>query len=127
MTTMLAAAGGVSPLVEDLGMCLVVSAMFGVLFNLILAVFNLMPIPPLDGSHVLKYVLPPTWSIRFQQLGMYGVVILVLLMMTRVGGMVLGLWMTPVAIAYSATLRVVSDLLVPSPFPSLFLQRILGF
>ena len=33
MTTMLAAAGGVSPLVEDLGMCLVVSAMFGVLFE----------------------------------------------------------------------------------------------
>lgn len=33
MTTMLAAGGGVSPLVADLGMCLVVSALFGVLFE----------------------------------------------------------------------------------------------
>ena len=27
---------------------------YGVLFNLVLAFFNLMPIPPLDGSHVVK-------------------------------------------------------------------------
>jgi Zn-dependent protease len=102
-------------------------AMFGLLFNLILAAFNLIPIPPLDGSHVMKYVLPPAWAIRYQQVGMYGVFILFALMLTRVGGMLLGIWMTPVSFLYSAALRAVYSLIVPSPFPSMYLQQILGF
>ncbi|HMF87871.1 MAG TPA: site-2 protease family protein, partial [Gemmatimonadaceae bacterium] len=36
---------------------------FGVFLNWILIVFNLLPIPPLDGSHVMKYLLPPAWSL----------------------------------------------------------------
>src|SRR3954471_18209738 len=32
---------------------------YGVMFNLVLVFFNLLPIPPLDGSHVIKYLLPP--------------------------------------------------------------------
>jgi len=102
-------------------------AMFGVLFNMILAVFNLLPIPPLDGSHVVKYLLPPAWSLRYQQLGMYGILILVVLMMTSIGGVILRFWMTPVVGAYEVALRLVADVLVPSPFPSPYLQRILGF
>lgn len=102
-------------------------AMFGVLFNLILAVFNLLPLPPLDGSHVVKYLLPPAWAIRYQQVGMYGIFILVFMLMTRVGGAVLSFWMTPVIRGYEIALRSVYDLLVPSPYPSLYLQRILGF
>ena len=34
-------------------------AQFGMSFNLILAFFNLIPIPPLDGSHVFYHLLPP--------------------------------------------------------------------
>ena len=33
----------------------------GVWLNLILAVFNLLPLPPLDGSHLLRNVLPYNW------------------------------------------------------------------
>ena len=66
---------------------------FGITFNLILVFFNLIPIPPLDGSHVLKYLLPPAWAIRYQQLGMYGMVFLLLLL--TIGRPVLSAWMTP--------------------------------
>jgi Zn-dependent protease len=52
----------------------------GVLFNLILAFFNLLPVPPLDGSHVFKYLLPPVWAIRYQQIGFLGIFLLLLLL-----------------------------------------------
>jgi len=88
----------------------------GVFFNLILAMFNLLPIPPLDGSHVMKYLLPPAWAIRYQQVGMYGIFILMLLMVTRVGAPLLSAWMTPVSVTYAALLRAVSPFVLPSQF-----------
>ena len=50
-------------------------AMFrmGVIINLVLMVFNLIPIPPLDGSHVFYYLLPPELGARYRALGMYGI------------------------------------------------------
>jgi Zn-dependent protease len=36
-----------------------VMALVGIQINLMLALFNLLPIPPLDGSHVVKHALPP--------------------------------------------------------------------
>ncbi len=51
--------------------------------NVALAIFNLLPIPPLDGSHVAKYLLPPALRASYQRLGFYGVWILLLLIMTN--------------------------------------------
>ena len=34
---------------------------YGVYMNLTLAIFNLLPVPPLDGSRILFYFLPPKW------------------------------------------------------------------
>jgi len=46
--------------------------LLGMSFNLVLAFFNLIPIPPLDGSHVLYHLLPPGAGVRFRQLYAYG-------------------------------------------------------
>ena len=40
----------------------------GVRLNLVLIAFNLIPIPPLDGSHVMKYLLPSGWALRYKQI-----------------------------------------------------------
>jgi Zn-dependent protease len=67
--------------------------LWGIIVNAVLIAFNLLPIPPLDGSHVMKYLLPPAWSLRYQQLGQYGLVILIALL--YFGRPVLAAWMTP--------------------------------
>lgn len=55
-------------------------ARFGVLFNILLAVFNLIPVPPLDGSHLLYHLLPPSLGARYRRLGQYGFVLLFLVL-----------------------------------------------
>jgi Zn-dependent protease len=47
-------------------------ARFGMLINLILAFFNLIPLPPLDGSHVLYHMLPPAAGLRYRQIARFG-------------------------------------------------------
>lgn len=37
---------------------------YGVYMNLTLAIFNLLPLPPLDGSRILFYFLPPKWYFK---------------------------------------------------------------
>ena len=53
------------------------TARFGMFINLILAIFNLVPIPPLDGSHVLYHFLPRAWRASYQQAGRYGIFVLI--------------------------------------------------
>jgi len=45
-------------------------------WNLLLAVFNLVPIPPLDGSRVMAYVLPPGVRERYLAIGNYGMLLI---------------------------------------------------
>ena len=55
-------------------------AQYGVYINFGLMLFNLIPIPPLDGSHVFAYLLPTRLAYRYRQIGMGGTVIVLLLL-----------------------------------------------
>ena len=59
---------------------------FTVTINLVLGVFNLFPIPPLDGSKVLLSQLPLHLAKSYQKIEPYGFLILLLLLMLPVGG-----------------------------------------
>ncbi|GFK94039.1 hypothetical protein NNJEOMEG_01877 [Fundidesulfovibrio magnetotacticus] len=58
--------------------------------NLALGVFNLLPIPPLDGGHLLMGVLPRRWAYELSRLERWGFVIVILLALTGVLGRFLG-------------------------------------
>jgi Zn-dependent protease len=49
---------------------------YALYINLILAFFNLIPIPPLDGSHVLAHLLPHRLQLPYRQVGQYGILVL---------------------------------------------------
>jgi len=68
-------------------------AVAGVFINAILGTFNLLPIPPLDGSKILACLLPGRLAAKFMSIERYGFIILILLAVT--GG--LRLVMSPVS------------------------------
>ena len=47
--------------------------------NIVLAVFNLIPVPPLDGSHVLRHFLPDSARMVYDRIGIFGLLALVYL------------------------------------------------
>ena len=75
------------PLITDspgVYMPIAIMVNLGVLINISFAVFNLLPIPPLDGSKVLSYVLPPQKAYAFSKVEPYGFIILLVLITTGV-------------------------------------------
>ena len=62
------------------GVRLVLSMM--VLFNINFAIFNMLPLPPLDGSKVLMVLLPGRLAYKLMSLKRYSFIILIFLMMT---------------------------------------------
>lgn len=64
--------------------------LISVKLNLLLAIFNLIPIPPLDGSKIFALILPEKEANTYLALGSIGIFILFFLLMFPIGGFSLG-------------------------------------
>jgi Zn-dependent protease len=93
-------------LLPDLGATWMVIAQmssYGIRINFLLMIFNLLPIPPLDGSHVFAYLLPPRLAVRYRQIGMGGMVVLFALLF--LGGFRFLMWPLNFFVGWSIALR----------------------
>jgi Zn-dependent protease len=71
-------------LIENL---LIINLMwYGVFFNIFLFAFNLLPIPPLDGSHLLFDLWPNNITAKILNLGLYGSILLILFIYSPLWG-----------------------------------------
>lgn len=68
--------------------------LIGAVINFILAFFNLIPIPPLDGSRILGVFLPSKLRYRYEQMERYGILIVMIFVFT--GGL---RWLFPLSTA----------------------------
>ena len=63
---------------------------FIVNINIVLMVFNLIPIPPSDGSRVLVFLLPKELAIKYAKIERYGFIIILALMVTNILQIIIG-------------------------------------
>ena len=90
---------------------------YGIVINLLLAGFNLIPIPPLDGSHVLKHFLPPKIAWQYQRVGQLGMILLLALLWFGNGATISWL-MQPITFLQNLAVTIVRPFVLSSPWTS---------
>lgn len=81
---------GTSPVLTSIVIPLYTFLVLVVRMNLLLAIFNLIPIPPLDGSKIFALLLPQKESAVYLSIGSIGIFIIFFLLMVPIGGFSLG-------------------------------------
>lgn len=77
---------GLAPILPDIvstGLGLV--AAYGLFINLLLAFFNLLPVPPLDGSHVVANLLPQRLAVPYRKFGQVGLIAIMVVLIFAPG------------------------------------------
>jgi Zn-dependent protease len=70
--------------VEAISLPLIYTGIAGISINLVLAMINLLPIPPLDGSRILTGILPNQLAWQYNRLERFGFIILLVLLYTNI-------------------------------------------
>src|SRR6266542_2097050 len=91
---------------------------YGMWLNLVLAFFNLIPIPPLDGSHVFYHLLPPGAGLQYRQLQRFGFLPIVLVSYLMPGIIRFFLW--PAFQLLDVAKQVIVPIALPNSLPSVF-------
>lgn len=82
-TALFAAVGEIHTLLGGIGTSMIDTMqrmlVWGIQLNLVLAFFNLIPIPPLDGSRLLYHFLPPALGARYRSLDRFGFLLVMVL------------------------------------------------
>lgn len=78
-----------------------------VIINSVLGVFNLLPIPPLDGHWILFRFLPPNWGEALAFIRPYGFFILIILLWTGILGQIISL---PIHLIYGNMVKIVNSI-----------------
>ena len=81
---------GASPALTSIVIPVYTFLVLVVRINLLLAIFNLIPIPPLDGSKVIAQFLPDREAAVYLSIGTFGILIIFFLLSFPIGGLSLG-------------------------------------
>ena len=118
-TALFATVGTIAEAVPALGPTLEIlqrMMYYGMWLNLVLAFFNLIPIPPLDGSHVFYHLLPPGAGMQYRQLQRFGFLPIMLVSFVMPGVIQFFLW--PAVKLMRVALAMVIPVALPNGLPS---------
>jgi len=74
---------------DSIALFMIATGVAGIYINLILMLLNLIPLPPLDGGRIMSGLLPARYSLQYDKIEPYGLIILIVLLVSGVLGKIL--------------------------------------